>query len=176
MVAAFYLIALSTGAATSIGYERASKSQSGISTTATWGTSVGLPMVWLSAGQAIRADYAVEARFGSVMLTVAPPLFWRTSLQAAAAYVEGTRTGSLLFIAEGSGWYGFEAEPSPQGGPRCGTPGLTRIIVGKAGCPTYDVSYRVTWRLASRDDVAGSGLARLAVPGPYGKLAVLRVQ
>jgi hypothetical protein len=175
MAAAFYLVALATGAVTAIGYERANASQSGMSASRTGETSVGMPLWWLAAGQAIRADYEIEARFGAVTLSVAPPLLLRTSLQVATAHVEGVRTGSILFVAATSGWYAFEAQPSPLGGPRCGTASLTRAFAGEPGCPTYDVSYRVTWRLASHDDVARSDLARLVVPGPRGKLAVLRV-
>jgi hypothetical protein len=172
----FYGVGLFTGAVTAVGYESGTKAQSGFSTTSNSGVSVGIP-VWLGAGSAIRADYAVEARFGSVMLSVAPPVFLRTSLQTATAYVEGSRAGSLLFVAEAPGWYTFDTDPSPQGGPRCGTRSLKRIIVGDASCPTYDVSYSVTWRLADPQDLAsGTGLARLSVPGPHGKLAVLRIR
>jgi hypothetical protein len=117
----------------------------------------------------------VEARFGAVALTVRPPLVLATPLQAATVYVEGTRSGSALFVPEAAGWYRFEADGSPLGGPRCGTPSLTRAFIGDPQCPTYDVTYRIIWRLADRD-THGSGMSRLVVPARHGKLAVLRIQ
>jgi hypothetical protein len=89
--------------------------------------------------------------------------------------VEGRRNGSVLFVPTVPGWYGYEIGGSPLGGPRCGAPSLTRVFTGDPNCPTYDVTYRVIWRLADQDD-HGSGMARLVVPEPHGKLTVLRIQ
>ena len=47
----------------------------------------------------------MDATFGALSLTVAPPLVLRTPLQAATAYVAGKRTGSVLFVAQTPGWY-----------------------------------------------------------------------
>ena len=174
----FYAVGLLTGAVTSIGYQSATTSQSGAARSTPWSMNLSVPVpVWLGAQQAIRADFDVEARFGAVTLTVAPPLGLRTSLQAATAYVEGARQGSILFVPEASGWYTFHVDASPLGGPRCGTPGLSlkRIVIGEPACPSYDVTYRVHWHIADRQE-AGQGLTRLGVPGPNGKLAVLRLR
>jgi hypothetical protein len=171
----FYAVGLLTGAVTLVGYASATKAQSGAVSTSTWSMSFGVPVVWLGAQQAIRADFDVDARFGAVTLTVAPPLPLRTSLQAATAYVEGTRTGSVVFVAEAPGWYTFSAEPSPLGGPRCGTPGLSlrNMLAGNPDCPVYDVRYSVTWHLAQGQAHA---VARVSVPRPNGQLAVVRIR
>ena len=167
---AFYAVGLLTGAVTLVGYASATKTQSGAVSTSTWSMSFGVPAVWLSAQQAIRADFDVDAKFGAVTFTVAPPLMLRTSLQAATAYVEGKRAGSVLFVAEAPGWYTFAAEPSPLGGPRCGTPDLNLrdMVAGRPDCPVYDVRYSVTWHLAK--DKAHA-VARVSVPRPNGQLA-----
>ena len=174
--ACFYVVGLFSGAVTIVGYETDTKSQSGAVSTSAWAFSVGLP-VWLNARQAIRADFDVDARFGAVTMTVAPPLMLRTSLQAATAYVEGKRTGSILFVPEVPGWYTFSAASSPLGGPRCGTPGLNLrdMTIGRPDCPVYDVSYSVTWRLADSHDTSAQ-VARVNVPRPNGKLAVVRIR
>jgi hypothetical protein len=174
--ACFYVVGLFSGAVTIIGYETDTKSQSGAVSTSFWAFSVGVP-IWLNARQAIRADFDVDARFGAVMMTVAPPLMLRTSLQAATAYVEGKRTGRILFVPEVPGWYTFSAAPSPLGGPRCGTPGLNLrdMTIGRPDCPVYDVVYSVTWRLADSHDPSAQ-VARVNVPRPNGKLAVVRIR
>jgi hypothetical protein len=122
-------------------------------------------------------DFDVDAKFGAVTLTVTPPIWLRTSLQAATAYVEGRRAGSLLFIAEAPGWYSFDAEPTANGGPRRGKPSLDlhRMIVGDRDCPVYDVSYSVTWRVAGNQDFARA-VPRLKVPRPNGMLVTLRIR
>jgi len=133
--------------------------------------------VWLNERQGITADFDVDAKFGAVTLTVTPPIWLRTSLQAATAYVEGRRAGSLLFIAEAPGWYSFDAEPTANGGPRRGKPSLDlhRMIVGDRDCPVYDVSYSVTWRVAGNQDFARA-VPRLKVPRPNGMLVTLRIR
>ena len=171
-----YVAGLATGAFTLIGYEAQTKSQRGATSTRTgWATRFGVP-VWLAEGRAIQADFDVDARFGAVLLRVAPPLPLRTSLQSAVAYVEGKRAGSVTFVAEAAGWYTFEADPTPLGGPRCGKPELDarRMLIGDPDCPIYDVSYQVTWRLAG-DGAASRGAPRLSIPRPHGKLATLRI-
>jgi hypothetical protein len=172
--ACFYVVGLFTGAVTIIGYERFSASQSGAVSTRILPFSVRTPGMWLSVRQAIQADFDVDARFGAVTMTVSPPLILRTSLQAATAYVEGKRTGTILFVPEAAGWYTFYADASPLGGPRCGTPGLNLrdMTIGRPDCPVYDVSYSVTWRLADSHD-ASAHAARVNVPRPNGKLAVV---
>lgn len=172
----FYVVGLMSGAVTIVGYATDTKSQSGAVSTSAWAFSIGLP-VWLNAREAIRADFDVDARFGAVTMRVAPPVVLRTSMQAATAYVEGKRTGSILFVPDVPGWYTFSADASPLGGPRCGTPGLNLrdMTIGRADCPVYEVSYSVTWRLAERDG-ASALVARVNVPGPNGKLAVVRVR
>jgi hypothetical protein len=173
-----YLVGLLTGAVTFVGYEAKTQSQTGAVRTSYWPISFGMPAVWLEAQQGIRADFAVDASFGAVAFTVAPPLPLRTSLQAATAYVEGKRAGSVLFVAGAPGWYTFKADPSPLGGPRCGSPELSlhNMVIGNPKCPAYDVSYSVTWQLAlQRDPGVAHALPRLTVPGPNGMLVTLRI-
>jgi hypothetical protein len=171
-----YLIAQATGAITVVGYESQSRKQMGFVGLGFGGFGLRHP-VWLGAGEVIAADYEIDARFGAVALTVRPPLLLRANaLQAATAYVEGKRSGRVLFQAGAPGWYVFQTRPSPLGGPRCHKPNasLQDLFAGDADCPTYDVSYRVTWRRAgrTRDD----GAARLTVPPPGGTLVTARVR
>jgi hypothetical protein len=175
--ACLYPLGLITGTVTFVGYEAKSAKLVGATRTSWWPVNVGVP-VWLNERQAIRGDFEVDARFGAVMLTVAPPLWLRTSLQAATAYVEGKRAGSVLFVAEAAGWYTFAAEPSANSGRRCGVPALDlkRMIVGDADCPVYDVAYGVTWRLASVRDLVANAFPRLHIPRPNGRLATLRIR
>ncbi len=153
-----YVIGLFTGLVTFVGYEATTERQVGASRTTIFPVEFRLP-VWLQERQAIRADFDVDARFGAVILRVKPPLWLSTPLQSAVAYVEGKRAGSVLFVAEAAGWYNFEAEGSPNGGPRCGPPYLDakHIIFGDSKCPTYDVTYRVTWRIAGDQDCRHAG-------------------
>jgi hypothetical protein len=171
-----YLAGVLTGIVTVVGYEAGSETQTGATRTSILPVDIGIP-VWLREGQGVTADFDVDARFGAVTLTVAPPIWLRTSLQAATAYVEGKRAGSVLFIAQAPGWYTFESRSSPLGGPRCSKPelDLKRIIVGDRDCPTYDVRYSVTWRIAGEEALAGSA-PRLSVPRPNGKLVTLRIR
>jgi hypothetical protein len=173
---AAYLLGLATGAVSIIGYESDSTSQQGAARTRVLPISLRLP-VWLAAGQAVRADYAVDARFGAVTFTVAPPLVLRTSLQAATAYVEGRRSGSVLFTAQAPGWYTVRSDASPLGGPRCGSPSLSPrdLLIGRPDCPVFDVSYSATWHLAGSAASAGA-MARLAIPPPQGTLVTLRIR
>jgi hypothetical protein len=175
--ACLYVIGLITGAVTFVGYQAKTEKLVGAARTSWWPIDIGVP-VWLKDRQAIRADFDVDARFGAVTLTVAPPLWLRTSLQAATAYVEGKRAGSVLFVAEAAGWYTFAAAPTASGGPRCGVPvlDLKRMIVGDADCPVYDVAYGVTWRLASERDLVANTFPRLHIPPPNGRLATLRIR
>jgi hypothetical protein len=174
--AAIYVIGLVAGMVSFVGYEARTERQAGATRTSTFPIEVGIP-VWLRAGQAIRADFDVDARFGAVTLTVAPPLWLRTSLQSATAYVEGRRSDAVLFMVQAPGWYTFKAEPTSIGGPRCGPKSLDlkHIVIGDAQCPVYDVSYRVTWRLAAEQDF-GRPLARLEIPRPNGTLVVLHIR
>jgi hypothetical protein len=150
-----YAIGLFTGLVTVVGYGAKTEAQVGASRTTRGALEFGIP-VWLGERHAIRADFDIDARFGAVILRVKPPHWMSTSLQSAVAYVEGKRTGSVLFVAEAAGWYDFEAEGTPNGGPRCGQPYLDakHIIFGDSKCPTYDVTYRVTWRIAGDQDLS----------------------
>lgn len=176
--AAFYFVGLATGAVTLVGYEQRStegrgfvRDDTGIQTKFT-----GMP-VWLPAGHAVRADYEVDAPFGSLAVSVAPPLFLRTSLQAATAYVEGRRSGSILFIAKEPGWYRFRTDASPIGGPRCRGPNTTMldVMIGSAECPSYRVRYTVSWHLAG-DAAAARSDTRLVIPAPNERLAVTHIR
>lgn len=176
VAAALYALALRSGVVTFVGYEARSETLVGAGRSSTFPIEVVMP-VWLAEGQAIRADFEVDAAFGSVSLRVAPPLWWRTPLQAATAYVEGKRSGSILFVAGAPGWYMLEAEPSAIGGPRCGPAhlDLKHIVIGDPKCPVYDVNYRVTWHLAAAQDLTGA-LPRLQVPRANGTLATLHIR
>jgi hypothetical protein len=171
-----YALGLATGAISVIGYESDSTSQQGAMRTRILPLSLRVP-VWLAAGQAVRADYEVDARFGAVTFTVAPPLVLRTSLQAATAYVEGRRNGSVLFTAQAPGWYTVRSDASPLGGPRCGSPSLSPrdLLIGRPDCPVFDVNYSVTWHLAGSAASTGA-MARLAIPPPQGTLVTVRIR
>jgi hypothetical protein len=175
-VPAIYVAGVLTGFVTFIGYEARAEKLIGATRTSVFPVEIGIP-VWLNERQGIAADFDVDARFGAVTLTVAPPIWLRTSLQAATAYVEGRRSGSVLFIAEAPGWYSFDADPTPNGGPRCGKPSLDlkRMLIGDQNCPAYDVSYSVTWRIAGEQDFARVA-PRLKIPRPNGMLVTLRLR
>jgi hypothetical protein len=172
-----YVLGLATGAISVIGYESDSTSQQGAMRTRILPLSLRLP-VWLAAGQAVRADYEVDARFGAVTFTVAPPLVLRTSLQAATAYVEGRRSGSVVFTAQAPGWYTVRSDASPLGGPRCGSPSLSPrdLLIGRPDCPIFDVNYSVTWHLAGSAAASTGAMARLAIPPPHGTLVTVRIR
>ena len=171
--AVLYAGGLLSGAITLVGYESEQTSQVGAARTRWWPIRLGIP-VWLAAGDALAAEYEVEAKFGAVSISVAPPLILKTPLQTATVYVEGQRSGNVQFVAGSSGWYSFWTEPSPLGGPRCRRPGLNLrdMVIGDSSCPVYDVSYAVTWRLAERGGQAGP---RVFVPRPGETLATLRI-
>jgi hypothetical protein len=173
--AALYLLSLYGGAVTLIGYESGSERHQGWSTTYWFPVAFRLPVIWLHAGDAVRADYDVDAPYGALAIDVAPPLILKTSLQTATAYVEGQRSGSVMFIAQTPGWYVFWATPSVLGGPRCPEPpDLAKSFLGLSKCVGYDVTYRVTWRLTDARE-AHAGVPRLTVPRPNEKLVTLRI-
>jgi hypothetical protein len=173
--AAIYLLGLYGGAITLIGYQSGTERHQGWSTTRWFGLDVRLPVIWLDAGDAVRGDYEVEAPFGSLTLSVAPPLILRTSLQTATAYVEGQRRASVAFVVQEPGWYVFWASPSVIGGPRCpGGTNLAKAFLGLSECPGYEVSYRVTWRIAEARHAAG--LPRMNVPRRNETLVTLRIR
>jgi hypothetical protein len=176
LAAAGYVIALAVGAISAVGYDsgRAEASgmvsdRSGLNTTA-----VGLPLLWLREGAALRADYDVDAEFGALELWVGSPP-WRT-WRAATANIAGKRDGSMLFVAKSAGWYRFWVDPSPIGGPRCHPPGTTMldILKGSRDCPTYKLRYAVTWRLANGDDLKAVSqrvaLPAIGEPSVYAKI------
>jgi hypothetical protein len=170
-----YVAGLAAGAFSLVGFEYRSQRQEGIGSTSWFPIRLGIP-IWLAAGGAVEADFDVDARFGAVTFTVTPPLFLRTSLQSATAYVEGRSRGRVLFVAQTPGWYSFYSDPTPVGGPRCRGPDTTMLDIfkGSRDCPTYDVSYTVTWRIA--DPHRAPATARLAVPRPYEKLVTTRIR
>ena len=166
-LAVLYGAGRATGAIDIAGYEAASRRQLG------WHGMSILPIalrapVWLDQGEALRAEFDVEARHGALALVVRPAFArWTPALDAATAYLEGTRAGAVLFVAQAAGWYVFESDPSPNGGPRCpGGKTLKDAILGDRACPTYDVSYAVLWRHAGREEAqAPAGVAgRVAIP------------
>jgi hypothetical protein len=152
-----------------VGYASGSERQQGIHGERWFPVRFGVPL-WLRSGTVVRADFDVDAKFGALSLTVTPPLVFRTSLQAATAYVAGHRQGSVVFVIQSPGWYSLMHDATPVGGPRCPRQrSMAEIIVGSSDCPTYDVSYRVVWRLANAS-VATAGLPRLNVPRPNERL------
>lgn len=159
-----YALGLVTGAITIVGYQSETGSQHGFSSVSWFPVKLAIP-VWLDAGGAIRADYEVDAPNASALLSVGPPLLLRSSsLHKAVVYVSGKRSGSITFIAQAPGWYSLDAAPSPIDGPRCSHPrSMAQAMIGSSDCPTYVVSYSVTWRLtnarATSDDTA-----RVAIP------------
>lgn len=169
-----YALGLLGGAVTLIGYESGWERHQGWSTTFWFPIAFRLPVAWLPAGGAMRADYEVDAPHGSLAIDVAPPLILKTSLQTATAYVEGKRHGSVLFVAQTPGWYVFWSTPSVLGGPRCAeTPNLAKHLAGTTSCVGYEVGYRVVWRLA--DPHRNAGIPRLDVPRPNETLVTLRI-
>lgn len=172
--AILYFAGLAVGAVSLVGFEYRSQRQTGFTGTSWFPFQVGMP-IWLNAGGAVQADYDVQADFGAVMLSVAPPLVLKTSLQTATAYVEGKRAGSVLFVAQAPGWYSFWASPTPNGGPRCRGPNTTisDVMIGSSACPTFDVTYTVTWRMA---DAQRTATSRLYVPRPHETLVTTRIR
>jgi hypothetical protein len=163
--AILYAAGVFVGAFSIVGYASGSERQQGFHGERWFPLRFGVPL-WLPAGAAVRADYDIDAKFGALSLTVTPPLVLRTSLQAATAYVPGRRQGSVLFVIQSPGWYSFVNDTTPIGGPRCPRQrSMAEFIVGSSDCPTYDVSYRVVWRLADAARTP-SDVPRLAVPRP----------
>jgi hypothetical protein len=173
--ALLYFAGLAAGAVSLIGFEYRSERQTGFTGTSWFPLRLGMP-IWLNAGGAVRADYDVQADFGAVILSVAPPLVLKTSLQTASAYVEGKRAGSVLFVAQTPGWYSFSASPTSNGGPRCRGPNTTisDVMIGSAACPTFDVTYTVTWRMADAQQAPAT--SRLYVPRPHETLVTTRIR
>jgi hypothetical protein len=163
--ALLYAAGVFVGAFSIVGYASGSERQQGFHGERWLPLAFGVPL-WLPAGSVVRADYDIDAKWGSLSLTVTPPLVLRTSLQAATAYVSGRRRGGMLFVIRHPGWYRLMHDTTPLGGLLCPRQrSMAQIMIGSSDCPTYDVSYRIVWRLA---DVAAlvSGLPRLDVPRP----------
>jgi hypothetical protein len=163
--AALYVVGVIAGAFSIVGYASGNERLWGFYGERWFPLRFGLPM-WLPSGTAVRADYVVDAKFGSLSLTVWPPVLLRTSLQAATAYVPGRRQGSVLFVIQSPGWYSLNNNATSIGGPRCPRErSLAEIVVGSRDCPAYDVSYRVVWRLVDAQRVPAT-VPRLTVPRP----------
>lgn len=163
--ALLYAAGVFVGAFSIVGYASGSERQQGFHGERWFPLRFGVP-IWLQSGTVVRADYDVNAKFGALSLTVAPPLMFRTSLQAATAYVAGHRQGSVAFVIQSPGWYSLVNNTTPIGGPRCPRQrSMAEIMIGSSDCPTFDVSYRVVWRLTDAAQTA-SGVPRLAVPRP----------
>ncbi|RAI41598.1 hypothetical protein [Rhodoplanes roseus] len=157
----FYLVGLATGAVTLVGYERGNAVSRGLFVESSGLLSrFTMPPVYVPAGRALRADYTVDAKVGSLWVVIMQP-FW--SKVRATAYVAGERSGSIVFVAETAGWYEFYVDPTPVFGHRCHTPGadMVDILTGRDGCPRYDVRYTVSWHLA---DGAETGPRHVTVP------------
>lgn len=164
LVISAYAAGLGTGVVTIVGYQSETGSQYGFSSTSWFPVKLTVP-VWLDAGSAVEADYEVDATNGSAVLVVGPPLLMRSSpLQRAVVYVSGKRSGSVTFISQAAGWYSLNASPSPIDGPRCPRQrGMAETMIGSSDCPTYVVSYKVTWRLTNAR-AAPAGTARIVIP------------
>ncbi|NVO17684.1 MAG: hypothetical protein HXX10_26975 [Rhodoplanes sp.] len=174
----FYLVGLSTGAVTLVGFEqRRSEGRGIVSDNSGLQTDFRFFPVWLPTGGAVRADYEVDAELGSVAVSVSPPLLLKTSLQTATAYVAGRRSGSIVFVAREAGWYRFWSDATPIFGRRCHAPGasMVDIITGSDGCSSYKARYKVAWHLAGRAEPAAAGHVTIPIPAPNEKLATVRI-
>lgn len=171
-LAAGYVGGLWIGAITVIGYESRTAEAHGVVADNSGLQSVGLPMVWLRQGSAIRADYEVDAAFGALELRVSTPL----RVRSATANVGGKRHGSVLFVAQSAGFYSYGLDPTPIGGPRCHPPGTTmlQVIVGDSKCPSYKLRFKVSWHLANAADTAGA-TARIAIPAKSESSTYVRI-
>lgn len=170
-----YAAGLYAGVFSLVGYASGQERQQGFSSERWFPLQFGAP-VWIAAGRAVQADFEVDARFGALSLTVWPPVVLRTSMQAATAYVAGRRSGSVLFVVGNSGWYSLHTDPTPVGGARCPRQrGMAEVLIGSSDCPTYDVSYRVVWRLADPGRTAAD-VPRLHVPRPHEPLATTYIR
>jgi len=159
--ATFYVVGLATGAVTLVGWESANLVSRGMVVESSGLTSQFAPLpVYLRAGGAVRADYTVDAKVGSLYLVIMQPFIPKVK---ATAYVAGERRGSLVFVARRSGWYRFYADTSPVFGHTCHAPGtgMVDILTGRDGCPHYDIRYTVAWHLA---DGRETGPQHVAVP------------
>lgn len=161
----FYVVGLATGGVTLVGYgsgnavsRGAFTESSGLITTFT-----GMP-VYLPAGRAVRAEYTVDAKVGSLWLVIMQP-FW--SSVRATAYVAGERSGSVVFVAKTPGWYRFYADPTTSFGRTCHKPGtsMVDILTGRDGCPHYDIRWSVAWHLADGRET-GPDHVRVEIAGP----------
>jgi hypothetical protein len=161
----FYVVGLATGAMTLVGYESGNAVSRGIFTESSGlGSDVTPFPVYLPAGRAVRADYTVDAKIGSLWLVIMQP-FW--SSVRATAYVAGERSGSIVFVARTAGWYKFYVDPTPVFGHRCHKPGTTMvdILTGRDGCPGYDVRWSVAWHLADGRETGPSHVT-VEIAGP----------
>jgi hypothetical protein len=172
--ACVYAMGVFAGIFSVVGYASGSERQEGFHGERWFPLAFEVPL-WLPAGAVVRADYDIDAKWGSLSLTVTPPLVFRSSLQAATAYVSGRRQGSVLYVIQHPGWYSLVHDTTPLGGPRCPKERtMAQIMIGSSDCPTYDVTYRVVWRLADATALA-AGLPRLDVPRPNEKLVTLYI-
>lgn len=168
--ACLYTAGVLVGAFSIVGYASGSERQQGFHGERWFPLAFGMPL-WLPAGSIVQADYDIDAKFGALALTVTPPLVFRTSLQAATFYVAGRRQGRVAFVIQSPGWYSLGHDTTPISGPLCPRQrSMAEIMIGSSDCPTYDVSYRVVWRLADRQGLARD-LPRLNVPRPHETLA-----